>query len=259
MELEKKLEEEIFCLKFELDAFTKHSLFGDHERWVHGFMNTYGEELHLSRYKFVTKYIEHKLVLDIAGGCGYGTYYLASEGNPAKVDSVDLNSESVRYGNFRYPLEKINRMVDNAETFVKEAFYDVAVSFETVEHLNNYKMFLENIHTSLKTNGTLIISTPVANVTSTNNENQYHVIEWSFDDFQKLIREKFVIEEVYVQNITEKKDLINTFLKRVINKINPNKYNKGFNAELIKFDNQYNPQSIVSGFQILVCRKKLNI
>lgn len=256
MELEKKIEEEVFCLKFELDALAKHTLFNDHERWVHGFMNIYGEELHLSRYKFATKYIEHKLVLDIAGGCGYGTYYLASEGNPVKVDSVDLNSDSVCYGNYRYPHEKINRMVDNAETFVKEDFYDVVVSFETVEHLNNYRMFLENIYTSLKTNGTLIISTPVANVTSKNNENQYHVIEWSFDDFQRLIREKFIIEEVYVQNITEKKDLINTFLKRVINKISPNRFKKEFNSELVKYSNQFEPKNIISGFQILVCTRK---
>ena len=120
----------------------------------------------------------------------------------------------------------------------------------------HYLKFIDNIYKSLKPSGTVIISTPITNVTTKQNENPYHVIEWSFNDFQKLISEKFNIEEVYVQNITEKKDLINTFSRRILNKIYPNRYKKEFNPEIIKFDNQYKSNNIVSGFQILVCRKK---
>jgi 2-polyprenyl-3-methyl-5-hydroxy-6-metoxy-1,4-benzoquinol methylase len=248
-------EEEIFCLKYELDTFANYLTKSEHERWLHGFMSIGGENQHLNRFKFAKKFVETKMVLDTVAGGGYGAYFLAQEGNPLQIDSIDLDSDAIRYAKHRFQHEKLSQHVADAETFVKENHYDTIISFETVEHLPNYAKFLKNVYLSLKDEGTLVISTPIASKTTTENINPFHVIEWSFEDFHTLIKEKFSIEEIYLQSITLKKDLINTFPKRVLNKLFPNKYNKKFNPELIKYTNQYNAQDIDSGFQILVCKK----
>lgn len=246
--------EENFCLKFELDSLADHLLFGEHERWVHGFMNKYGDELHLKRYEFASKHIAEKRILDIAGGSGFGTYYLAKNGNPIEIHSVDLNADSVRYANHRYPHDKITRFIDNAETYENKNYYDVVVSFETIEHLSNYHSFLNNITNSLKPGGILIISTPISQVTSTNNINKFHVIEWSFSDFQELIQQHFRIDRVYTQNITMKSQVVDSFIKKVQYKLNPKKF-QIFDPELRPYKNDMNTKNIMFGFQVLVCSK----
>lgn len=255
MELEKNIKEELFCLKFEMEAMSQLLIYSNAERWIYKKMLPVGEEQHLNRYRFAKKFTEDKLVLDIAGGCGYGTFFLATEGNPKEVHSLDLSDESVRYARYRYPHQKITRFIGDAEVYRKENFYDIIVSFETVEHLKKYEQFIENLYSSLKPNGTLIISTPITNKTTQNNINPYHVIEWDFLDFQKLLKKHFTIEEVYVQNILLKKDIINSFGKRVINKFFPNRYKKDNDTTVIKYTNQYDPKEMVFGFQILVCKK----
>ncbi|WP_430406167.1 class I SAM-dependent methyltransferase [Fluviicola sp.] len=247
--------EENFCLKFELDSLADHMLFGKHERWVHGFMNKYGDELHVKRYEFAKNHISGKRVLDIAGGSGYGTYYLAENGNPLEIHSVDLSEDSVRYAKHRYPNEKITRFVDNAETYENKDYYDVVVSFETIEHLPGYEEFLKRIVASLKPGGKLIISTPVTSITSKDNINQFHVIEWSFDDFHTLIKKHFKIDEVYTQNIFMESDIADTFIKKIRFKLNPKKFHY-FDADLKPFKNDINLKKINSGFQLLVCTKE---
>ena len=247
--------EENFCLKFELDSLADHLLFGKHERWVHGFMNKYGDELHLKRYEFAKNHILGKRVLDIAGGSGYGTYYLAQNGNPLEIHSVDLSEDSVRYAKHRYPNDKITRFVDNAETYENKDYYDVVVSFETIEHLPNYSAFLERVFSSLKSGGKLIISTPVTAVTTTNNINQFHVIEWSFNDFQQLIRKYFKIDEIFTQNISMKSQVVDSFTKKIRYKLNPEKF-QTFDSSLKPFKNDIDFKNIHTGFQVLVCTKE---
>jgi 2-polyprenyl-3-methyl-5-hydroxy-6-metoxy-1,4-benzoquinol methylase len=255
MDIKTNSEEEIFCLKFELDYIAEHLIHGNAERWLHKFMSPFGEILHVNRYEFGKKYIKDKIVLDVAGGCGYGTFLLANEGDPKEVHSVDLSESSVRYANYRYPHPKINRITSNAESYTNKDYFDVIISYETIEHLKGFNAFLEKVHNSLKPGGLFIVSTPVTNKTTTNNLNPYHVIEWSFHDFQKLIENKFKIGECYIQNITLKHQVVKSFYSRVLYKLFPDRY-KTFNPNLIKFQNQIDPNNIVSGFQILVCSKK---
>lgn len=255
MEVENKLEEELFCLKFELDAMSELLIYSNAERWIYKMMHPMGEKQHLNRYIFAKSLVENKVVLDIAGGCGYGTYFLAEEGKPKEIHSVDLSPLSVRYANHRHPHPKVSRFVDNAETYVKDNYYDTVVSFETIEHLKNHRQFLESIKRSLKPGGTLVISTPINNKTTEQNINPYHVIEWSFGDFQKLIAEYFDIEHIYVQNILEKKDIVDSFFKRMMHKFFPSFFRKN-DPSLVAYSAQFNPQKVAFGFQLLVCKNK---
>jgi cyclopropane fatty-acyl-phospholipid synthase-like methyltransferase len=248
------LEEELFCIKYEIDAFKELFINSEAERWVHGFCDRPMETQHINRYIKASTFIENKKVLDIAGGSGYGSYYMALNGKPLSIDTIDIDEEAVKYANYRYPHEKINRNVGNAETFVKPKEYDVIISFETIEHLEKYFNFLENISNSIKEGGTLIISTPINSETTNICNNPYHKIEWSFVDFQELINKDFEIQETYLQNVVLKKDKRFFRFKSLLRKI-LNKGNK-LRPDIEKYEGQYSKHEIVGGLQLIIAIKK---
>lgn len=255
--MEKKLtiEEQLYCLQYEFDILSGLYTKGHVERWVPKCIPALVEAQHLERYLYACNFVHNKNVLDIAGGSGYGTYLLGTKGNAQKVTSVDLDVEAVKYANIKYHNDNIERKVGNAIEYVEEKTYDLVVSFETVEHLNNYEKFIHNIHQSLKENGELIISTPITSQTTTTPFNKYHVIEWSFDDFQELIKKKFEIKETYVQSIVLKKDYPNLFV-RIIRKLLNKPFVINERPVFEKYTGQYCSDKMVSGYQMIHCVKK---
>jgi len=255
MEVEKRVEEELFCLKFELDALSEVAIRNHAERWIYKIMYPAIEEEHMARYTFALERCAGKSVLDIAGGCGYGAFFLASKGNPKTVDSVEIDKASVRYANHRYHHPAVNRYVDNAETFCKPDFYDLIISFETVEHLDDPTSFLKNMCTSLKKDGRFIISTPITRVTSKTISNPYHKIEWSFADFQTLISRHFDIEETYIQNLYLKHSKWNIF-KRISNKLATLRKEVLNPKGIFPFNSSTKIENIEAGYQVLICKKR---
>ncbi|HLE48575.1 MAG TPA: class I SAM-dependent methyltransferase [Patescibacteria group bacterium] len=153
---------------------------------------------HVDRYKFVVPYIKSKTVLDIACGSGYGTLYLAENG-AKNVLGMDLSTSAITYAKKHYSHKNVLYSVGNAESIpLKNNSIDVLVSFETIEHLNNYKNFIKEIQRVLKKNGLLIISTP-NNITGTGSKNPYHKKEFTFKEFRQLIEKQFVNINVYGQ------------------------------------------------------------
>lgn len=262
-------EEEFFCLKYELTALRDYTLHHKNERWIYGFIDKITEKEHLDRYKFASTLVKDKTVLDIACGSGLGGYILSKDGQAKKVVGVDLDKDSIRYGNFRYALENISRYAGDATTYKGEELFDVIVSFETIEHVPDYNKLLDNFSLNLKDGGILIISTPINRKTTTELINPYHVIEWSFNDFHSLLKNNFDIIEVYVQNIrTERekeKTKINPLTKLKF-KLRPdlekNFHEKikiksiGRGKEFEKFEGQYDINTITNGYQLLVASKK---
>ncbi|MCX6171910.1 MAG: class I SAM-dependent methyltransferase [Flavobacterium sp.] len=262
------IEKELFCLKYELQAFSDAVLFSKAERWVKGFLYKSTEDHHIDRYLIATKYVENKLVLDIACGSGYGTYIIASKGKANKVIGVDLNEDAIQYGNYKYKNDSVERLVGDATNFKYKNKFDVVVSFETIEHIKNYNLFIENLYNNLNYGGLLIISTPINKITTTKLINPYHEIEWSFFDFHDLFLDKFKIKDIYIQkieledydffNLTFKQRLINFIYKKIKGKLKYVKKPKRiFGKEIELFENQYNMSKCISGYQILILEKML--
>lgn len=88
---------------------------------------------HTERYFFAAKHIPNgSKVLDLACGCGYGSWIIQNSCN-AEVTAVDIELEAIQWGqlNFSGP----TYLCQSAqETF---GSYDVLVSFETLEHLDD--------------------------------------------------------------------------------------------------------------------------
>ena len=107
-------------------------------------------------------------MLDIACGSGYGSFIIAKEGNAKEVVAIDLNPDSIRYGNHRFGLSNINRFVGDAQEFIQQESFDIIISFETIEHLPKYEQFLQNMAKTLSKNGNFFVSTPIVKKTKTN-------------------------------------------------------------------------------------------
>lgn len=254
------IEEELFCTNFELRNLTDLVLYGKAERWVFKFMHNKYEKEHLNRYNYALPYSKDNRVLDIACGCGYGSYLLATEGEAKIVIGVDLDEEAIRYGNYRYSQNNLQRFQSDAVTFKHEDKFDLIISFETIEHIPNYLEFIENLYENLEDDGVLLISTPITQKTNTNPNNPFHVIEWNFFDFHKLFIDKFIIVDIILQDIiiqNENKRQKYTLKNRILNRISTIKSNDIEGKDIEPYKKQYNMNLCNSGYQLLVLKKIL--
>ncbi len=95
---------------------------------------------HLARYVLALKYVSGKKVLDASCGSGYGVdlmYDLAEQ-----ITGVDISRETIDYANDSY---RGGFSVCDLEREFPNYQFDMVVSFETIEHLNNPRVFLENV------------------------------------------------------------------------------------------------------------------
>ncbi len=105
-------------------------------------------------------------ILDL--GCGGG---LVSEGLSklgANVTGIDFIKDNINVAKIHAKKNnlKINYKILNFENEKINSKFDVIVIFEVLEHLSNWKYFIEKIQSNLNPNGILIISTINRNLLS---------------------------------------------------------------------------------------------
>lgn len=255
-----EIEEELFCLRFELESLSEVLLRNESERWMPGFSNSFVEKDHYLRYNWVIDYVEGKNVLDIACGAGKGSFILAEKGNANFVLGCDINEKSIRYAKHRNKHPKVQFSNQNATELNFNEDFDVVVSFETIEHLNDVDKFLKNIYSALKPGGIFIVSTPISRKNIDKSpKNPYHFCEWGFEQFHKVISKYFIVESIYLQLYPKKIIYSSNLILRVFQKflLKKNPYIKN-ESELIKYNYDipvYKLGNERTGFQILLCKK----
>lgn len=118
-------------------------------------------ELSLQRYKFASKFVKNKFVLDISCGTGYGSYHLARTAK--KVIGVDTDEEIIDYCRQKYVRENLEFEVIKPNNNIIKKFigkFDSIVCIETLEHVEDQEAFLKNLKKYLKPNGSLYLTTP---------------------------------------------------------------------------------------------------
>lgn len=148
---------------------------------------------HVQRYRFAVPHVHGRRVLDIACGEGYGTAALAVSG-ATQVIGVDVSPETCAHARSKYG---VDARIGSAEAIpLADASVDAVVSFETIEHLEQPEVFLNECHRVLAPGGCLIISTPNRPVYHQRSpSNAFHHQEMTLDEFQSALSQQF-------QNIT---------------------------------------------------------
>ncbi|MCL4706839.1 methyltransferase domain-containing protein [bacterium] len=162
--------------------------------------------LHLARYDFARQFVRGKKVLDVACGAGYGAVIL-QEAGAALVVGVDNSTEALAHARAHYQNKNLDFVLGNAEDLSPHRDFDVVVSFETIEHLQNPEKFLREITRALAPHGMLIISTPQRErgTLKTQPHNRFHVREWIREEFEELLSHYFNYVTVYGQYAVPKK------------------------------------------------------
>lgn len=143
---------------------------------------------HLARYQFAARQVHGLNVLDIACGAGYGSAMLAQAG-AAHVDAVDLSAQAIAHARAHYRHDAVDFQVGDIYRFDTATRYDLIVSFETIEHVDDHHAALRNLARLLRPGGRLIVSSPNRPITSPHARtlddkpgNKYHVREFTIDE-----------------------------------------------------------------------------
>jgi 2-polyprenyl-3-methyl-5-hydroxy-6-metoxy-1,4-benzoquinol methylase len=109
----------------------------------------------LIKVKFENKNLK---IIDI--GCATGSIlsYLRNELDYSNLEGIDLNKKAVEFARETRNLN-VN-YADITKIAKSNLLYDLVISTENIEHVNDVKLFIKNISAILKINGHLIISTP---------------------------------------------------------------------------------------------------
>ncbi|MCC6544981.1 MAG: class I SAM-dependent methyltransferase [Nitrospirae bacterium] len=156
------------------------------------------EKEHLDRYNFVTQFVKGKKVLDIACGTGYGCSLLQSA-DSLYILGIDISHEAIRHAKSNYKAQNLDFIMSSADTIgVLSKVFDIVISFETIEHLERYMDFLKEIKRVLNDGGMFVVSTP--NKKYSTPDNPYHLHEFFYDEFYKLLTNLFKNVVIYGQD-----------------------------------------------------------
>jgi 2-polyprenyl-3-methyl-5-hydroxy-6-metoxy-1,4-benzoquinol methylase len=154
----------------------------------------YGE--HMTRYAAAVALVKNKVVLDIASGSGYGSSMLAEAAS--QVYGVDADATAVAYAQKTYQSKNIKFIAGNGTSIpLDDNTVDVVVSFETIEHIDDYKGFMKEVKRVLRPDGLLVLSTP--NDPEFSEGNHFHVHEFEHKELLGLVDEFFSNKKEYFQ------------------------------------------------------------
>lgn len=158
---------------------------------------------HIHRYAFAGDYVAGKTVLDIACGEGYGSNLLAKKAG--NVLGVDISEEAVFHAKNKYSHHRnLEFRVGSCTGIPSEScFFDVVISFETIEHISDHTKMLDEIKRVLKPDGILIISSPNKDVFlgASALKNEFHLKELEFTELKDLLNSNFKHVEIMGQRL----------------------------------------------------------
>ncbi len=161
-------------------------------------------DAHMVRYALAATLVRPgDTVLDCACGLGYGSAILAAQSSGARFIGIDLDADTVAYANAnfgrQYGVEYRAASATDLSTIPDDSI-DLVVSFETIEHLEDYHAFLREAQRVLRPDGRIVASVPNLWVDETGRDpNPYHFHAFDYPFFRATMAGYFLIEERWAQ------------------------------------------------------------
>ena len=138
---------------------------------------------HQAAYRFAREQVTGHAVLDLGCGSGHGT--AALDGSAPLVVGLDRVRPDAanRRAAACYVRADLNHLPLAASVF------DLVVSFQVIEHLEDPGDYLRGIARAVKPGGVALITTP--NLLTSDRENPYHVHEYTADELAECLLDHF--------------------------------------------------------------------
>lgn len=140
-----------------------------------------------ARYAFAAMTVGGARVLDVASGNGLGSELLLRRGARVVV-GVEADPGALRSLAASGPAFV---RADATRLPFRDASYDVVVSFETIEHVDDANQMVAECRRILRPGGCLYLSTPNRTVTRWLPPNPFHVREFTTREITMLVRRHF--------------------------------------------------------------------
>lgn len=140
----------------------------------------------LKAYVAVLPYIKGS-VLELGCGEGRGVELLMEHAED--FTGLDKIQEVIDKLSAKYPNATFKQAVFPPFSDIADNTYDTIVSFQVIEHIQNDKLYLQEIQRVLKPGGQAILSTP--NIKMTLTRNPWHEREYTADELKSLAQKYF--------------------------------------------------------------------
>ncbi|MGD0301705.1 MAG: methyltransferase domain-containing protein [Bryobacteraceae bacterium] len=176
------------------------------ERVIPGQVNDDLWSEHVARYAFASRFAEGKRVLDAGCGAGYGAAELAQ--SALQVTGLDIAPDAVEYARATYPIPNLFFLVSSCiATPFRPNSFELVVAFEVIEHLQDYRAFLNECARVVTPQGLFIVSSPnksyYAESRAKTGPNPFHEHEFEADEFVSELSRVFSNVRLLLENRVE--------------------------------------------------------
>ncbi|MCK4810100.1 MAG: class I SAM-dependent methyltransferase [Candidatus Omnitrophica bacterium] len=117
-----------------------------------------------------------------------------------KVVAIDLSQETIVYARQKYVRNNLDFFTMNScRLGFDNGTFDVICSFEMIEHVLDAGDYLKEAQRVLNQEGIFIVSTPNKNNYLLHGKNEFHVKEYSLDEFRSALQKYFSKVEFFGQ------------------------------------------------------------
>ena len=134
------------------------------------------------------------------------------------VVGADISEEAINFCKKEFQNANLKYIAaDGTKLPFPDEYFDIIVSFETIEHTKLYKEMLKELTRLLKSTGILILSTPNKLISSPTGiiKNPFHTQEFIYDELHEILKEHFgniqILGQKYIRY--KEKSIKNTIAK----------------------------------------------
>lgn len=148
-------------------------------------------------YRNIAPHLAGKTVLEVGFGTGFGTVQLAQYGD---IYAFEPDLQAVEFARMVLPHPCIHWHSGDITAMLVSSYYDAAVMVETLEHIEDWRKALANIHKALKPGGCLYMT--ARNRNADLRRNDLHEREWTAQELLNALGEFFLDVKLYDYTLT---------------------------------------------------------